>query len=95
MLFLRKTVLNVLYKIIPCENCENDIQVTFWASALSMGHAQKSQKHNRPQQHMALVWHGVCGVLPFCDADKNSRCKLSEQNLCKRTSFSLKPSMYI
>lgn len=42
MLFLRKIVLNILHKIMPCENCENEMQVTFWASALSMGHAQKS-----------------------------------------------------
>lgn len=28
--------------IEPYENCENEMQVTFCASALSMGHAQKS-----------------------------------------------------
>lgn len=42
MLFLGKIVLNILHKIMPCENCENEMQETFWASPLSMGHAQKS-----------------------------------------------------
>lgn len=37
-----KIVLNDPHKIMPCENCENEMQVTFWASALSMGHSQKS-----------------------------------------------------
>lgn len=56
MLFLRKTVLNIVHKIMPCENCENEMQVTFWASALSMGRAQKSLK---AQQTSAAHGFGV------------------------------------
>lgn len=72
---------------MPCENCENEMHVTFWASALSMGHAQKSLKAQ--QTSSTWIWCGMVCVerFPFVMQTKIQGVSFLNRTSAKQPAF--------